>query len=233
MKRFLLILAMATMATPIILISTPVQAFTWDDLWRAVKRGYDNAPSLNSSQQSFGSDNNESPQSGGFNNDAQQPQSSPINAAPQQNSSNSNQSIQPNRPNSQGLRFKCINANGNNPEKIDRDSSDSNISVGRKLLRVVAKSYIGRDSSERTCRILQHPSSGKMRAAFAIADNSNLTRARVTIFVDGQEKMSRVLLAGQARQYTFDISGANSFAIVIKSLDGGDYVYALPVRQPL
>jgi hypothetical protein len=39
MKKILSILAVATMATPIILVSSPAQALTWDDFWGAIQKG--------------------------------------------------------------------------------------------------------------------------------------------------------------------------------------------------
>ncbi len=39
MKRFLSISAIVAMAAPVIFISTPAQALTWDDVWGAVQKG--------------------------------------------------------------------------------------------------------------------------------------------------------------------------------------------------
>jgi hypothetical protein len=59
MNQFRSILAIATVATSITASSLPSQAFTWDDLWQSVKRGYENAqPSHSSPQPSNDSDNN-------------------------------------------------------------------------------------------------------------------------------------------------------------------------------
>jgi hypothetical protein len=232
-KQFRSILGIATVAISIAASIAPAQAFTWDDLWQSVKRGYENAPSSNPPQQSSGS--NESPQAGGFNNDAPQ-QATPVsNPTSQQNNFNP-YTAAPQQPNIQRLgAMNCISANGNDFENIDRDSPESNISVGRRPFRVLKKANLGSwgtTSFERTCRILRHPSSEKVRVGYAIPDNSTLIRARVSIYVNGQEKTSEILTVGQAKAFTADIAGASSYAVVVKPLEGYGYIYPIAVKIP-
>ncbi len=63
--------------------------------------------------------------------------------------------------------------------------------------------------------------------------NSRLVSARVSIYVDGREKASGILAVGQARAFTVDIAGANSYAVVVKPLDGDGYIYLVPVKAPI
>jgi hypothetical protein len=227
-KQFRSILAIATVAISIAASVVPAQAFTWDDLWQSVKRGYENSPSSNSPQQSSGS--NEAPQSGRFNNDTPQQATPAYNPASQQNNFNPYTTAAPQQSIRQSLKENCISANGNYAEIIDRDSPESNISVGRKLIPVRYK-YSG--SFETTCSILRHPSSGKVSLGYAIPDNSNLIRARVSIYVNGQEKTSGILAVGQAKAFTANIAGAGSYAVVVKPLDGYGYIYPIVVKAPL
>jgi hypothetical protein len=234
MKQFRSILAVAVVATSITTSLLPAQAIPLDEVLdsagKSFVRGLFGLPA----------ERQQAPQSAGFNDRSPQPPMAPANPVSQQNNnpyqSSSPQPSSPRQqPNSQVLRANCISANGNNPENIDRDSPESSISVGRRLVRVFRKALILSDNSssyERTCRILSHPASEKLSVAFAIPDNSNLTRARVSIYVGGQEKARGMIFAGQARKYTVDLSGAHSYAIVVKPLDGGDYIYPLPVAQP-
>jgi hypothetical protein len=242
MKQFRSILAVATVATSITASCLPSQAFTWDELWKFLNKGSENAQSSPSSPQESNGASNEAPQPGGFNNDTPLQATPASNPAPQQNNSNSYTSAPPQtisppqQPSTQRLAANCISANGLYPEIINRDSPDSSISVGRRPFRVFEKvnlsSFIG-TSFERTCHILRHPSSGKVRVGLGIPDNSDLVSARVTIYVDGQEKDSGVVVVGQARAFTFDIAGASSFAVVMKSLNGQGYLYSIPVKAPL
>jgi hypothetical protein len=216
------ILTTVIVATSIIASSLPSQAVTWDDGLRILREVLGNPAQSNSSLPSNGTNNE-----GGFNNDTSPPQTAPA-----------TQQKQPNRPaqqpNSQTLAVRCIHANGNNGERIDRDSADSTISVGRRPLRVSSRASLMFGSSyERTCKILRHPSSEKIRFGVAIPDNSDLTRARVSVYVAGQEKVSGILLAGQVRALTIDISGADSFAVVLKPLDGNGYIYPIELPPPL
>jgi hypothetical protein len=242
MNQFRSILAVATVATSITASSLPSQAFTLDELWQFLNRGSENAqPSPGSPPQSNGA-SNETPESGGFSNEAPQ-QATPVsNPASQQNNSNSYTSAPPQtispaqQSSTQKLVTNCINANGSYFETINRDSPDSNISVGRRPFRVSNKVSVStwlNTSFERTCSILKHPSNGKIGMGFGIPDNSTLGSARVSIYVDGQEKVSGVVVAGQPRILSTDIAGASSFAIVIKALNGEGYLYSIPVKARL
>ena len=238
MKQFRSILALAVIAASATASISPAQAIPLDEVLDSAGKSFVRGM--------FGisGERQESSQSGGFNNDKPQTQATPANPVPQQNNySNPNQSAsqQPSSPgqqqNSQRPAIKCISANGNNADNIDRDSPESTISVGRRLIRVSSRAnievgYYGGRSFEKTCRILRHPSSEKINIGVAIADNSSLASARVSIYVAGQEKISGVLYAGQARVITIDVSGAESFAVVLKPLEGGGYIYPLTVRQP-
>jgi hypothetical protein len=238
-KQFRSILAIAVVAASVTASVSPAQAFTWDDLWNAVKRGYENAPSSNSPQQSNGG-GNETPQSGGFNNETPQPQTAPANPVPQQSNFNPSQSstvpqpTSPQQPIVQRLRARCVKVNGLDFEAIGRDSSESMISVGRRAVRVSSKFYISDNNPhERTCTILSRPASEKVGLVFAIPDNSSIENVRVSIFVGGREKISRIMSRGQLQNFTFDISGANSYATVIQPLNSSaGYMNFIPSRQP-
>jgi hypothetical protein len=231
MKQFQSILAVVTVATSITASSLPSQAIPLDEI-------LDNAgKSFVRGMFGISPERQEAPQPGGFNNDVPQQTIPASNSTPQQN--NFNNSEQPSspvqQPNIQKLAMKCTTANANNVEMIDRDSPESNISVDRRSLRVAAKvnlSSWGNTSFEKTCRILRHPSSNKVRIGFAIPDNSTLISARVSIYVDGQEKTSRILGVGQARAFTSDIAGARDYAFVVKPLDGYGHIYPIGVKQP-
>jgi hypothetical protein len=108
------------------------------------------------------------------------------------------------------------------------------ISVGRRAVRVNTKFYISESNPhERTCTILSHPASEKVRLAFAIPDNSSVENVRVSIFVDGREKISRILSRGQLQIFTFDVSGSSSYATAIQPLNSSSgYMNFIAVRQP-
>ena len=246
-KQFRSILALVVVTASVATSLSPAQAFTLDDLVNAIKRGYEGTPSSNSSQQPS---NNESPQAGGFNNDTPQPQTTP----PQNNNSGSssptprqNNYSAPSSPTpqptevSRSIRVRCVRVNGSEVTRIGRDDSDSMISVGQRAARAMAKIQVSDSNpAQRTCAILRHPTSEKVTHAFAIPDNSTLPNVRVSISVDGQERISKIIGRGQARQYTVDLTGANSYAITLQpvnfdsgySLSPYGDVYMLPVRQP-
>jgi hypothetical protein len=238
-KQFRSILAVAIVAASITTSLLPAQAIPLDGILDSAGKSFVRGMfGLPPEQQ-------ETPQSGGFNNDKPQPQTTPANPVPQQNSFNPNPnqslpapqqpSTNPQQQNIQTLASTCISANGNYPEVINRDSLDSTISVGRRPFRVFRRfNLLGYNASfQGTCRILRHPSSEKVRVGFGIPDNSNLGSARVSIYVDGQEKASGVLVTGQARAFTADIAGASSYAVVVKPLNGDGYIYSIPVKAPL
>ena len=244
-KKFRSILALAVVTASVATSLSPAQAFTLDDLVNAVKRGYESTPSSNSSQQPS---NNESPQAGGFNNDTPQPQTTP----PQNNNSGSssptprqNNYSAPSSPNPQPtevsytLLARCVKVNGSDTTRIGQYDSDSMISVGKRAARAFAKIQVSDYSpAQRTCAIMRHPTSEKLISAFAIPDNSTLANVRVSISVDGQERINKIIGRGQARKYTVDLTGANSYAITLQPINfnSGDSlygdVYMLPVRQP-
>jgi hypothetical protein len=220
MKKFRSTLAIATVATSITASCLPSQAVTWDEIWGAIKEGYEKVTQP------------PPPQPKGSNNEAQQQPASADSPTPQQNNYFEQSSTAP-QPASQGIAVKCISANGRELERIDRDSPESNISVGRRVVLVDVKANLFFGSSyEKTCKILRHPASEKVRVGYAIPDNSTLTSARVIIYVSGQEKISKVVSVGQTSASTFDISGADSYAVVVQPIDGSGYIYPLQVKQP-
>jgi hypothetical protein len=236
MNQFRSILALAVMAAPIIVSLSPAQAIPLDGVLDSASKSFVRGM--------FGiaEERQEPPQSGGFNNDTPQPQPTPANPVPPQNSFNPNpnqpssvpQPISPQQPSVQRLRFRCVKVNGLDMEAIGRDSPESMISVGRRAVRVGSKFYISDNNThERTCTVLSRPASEKVRLAFAIPDNSSVENVRVSIFVGGQEKISRIMSRGQLQSFTFDISGTNSFATIIKPLNStAGYMNFIPSRQP-
>jgi hypothetical protein len=196
-KRFRSILAVAVVVASITTSLSPAQAFTWEDAWNAIKRGYENAPSSNSPQQS----NNETPQ-----------------ADPQTNNNNIESSSIPS--------FKCVKVDGEGSYAIGQDESESTVSVGRNALKVWGKVYISpRTPYGETCSVEVHPSDEKIRLAFAIPDNSNLDNMRISIYVDGQQRISKIISRSQVGRYTIDITGANSYAYTLQPLNGDGRVY--------
>jgi hypothetical protein len=234
MKRILSILAIATMATSIASISSPAKALTWDDAWNVIKKGVDS--SLSTPSENTGT---QSPQDTTGNQPSQpNPSDSSSNRTPSPSTTSNTQQPQPSNFSappqqvSQKLRVSCITANGNEHQNVGRDDSDAMISAGRRTFRPFRKVSVGYSNYERTCRIISRPPSEKISQAFIIADGSYLTSARITIYVDGQEKVSSVINRGNPRMYTFDIAGAENYAVVIKSIDGQGEVYMVPVKQP-
>jgi hypothetical protein len=78
MNQFRAILAVATVATSITASSLPSHAFTWDDLWNAVKKGAESSSGSGSSQPSNSSDSIPSaPTSSGFSDNPGVPENRP------------------------------------------------------------------------------------------------------------------------------------------------------------
>lgn len=130
------------------------------------------------------------------------------------------------------LEQNCVKANGADIRSID--DSESMVSVGRAAVKVYGKVviYTGEPYGE-TCLIQVHPSSEKVALAFAIPDNSTLYNVRVSVYVDGQERINRIMSRGQARKYIIDVTGASSYAYTLEPLDriNGD-IYFPHVSQP-
>jgi DNA mismatch repair ATPase MutL len=244
MKKLRSILAIAVIATSVSVSISPAQALTWEEIWGAFKQGIQNqaqqqqqsssnnseAPQQQQSQQQQSSPNSsEAPQQQSQQQQPQpQEQSAPQRNYAEQSSSEQRRSPMPRRM----LRASCVKVSGYDPQWIDRDSQDSTISVGMRAIRSTSKLLIGWGGEyyQQTCGIQVRPSSGKVRVAYAIPDNSTLESVRVSIYVDGQEKVSRLLHRGQAQLFVADITGARSYAVSLKVTNGnGDIHYpALP-----
>jgi hypothetical protein len=216
-KQFRSILAVTVVAASITTSLAPAQAFTWDDFWQSFKQGLENSPSLNSPQQSEGS--NETPQAAPLQNNYTEP-SSPT-TSPR---------LMTGRPSV----INCVKANGSDIRGIGRDDPESMVSVGRRAIKVYGKVviYTGEPYGE-TCSIQVHPSSEKVALAFAIPDNSSLYNVRVSIYVDGQERISKIMSRGEFRKYIFDVTSASSYAYTLEPLDriNGD-IYFPQISQP-
>ncbi len=233
MNKFRSILAIATVATSITASVLPAQAVTWEELWGAVKQGYERSSQSSQPQPSSGA-NNEAPTQ------SAPTQSAPAQSAPapqqsnySQQSSTAPQTDSPPPQIVQRLKTNCVKVNGHDPERIERNSAESMISVGRRALPGFLKVRVS-DSYpyETTCRIVTHSASDRVRIAYALADNSELEQVSISIYVSGQEKVRRIMSRGQISDIAFNTSGANSYAVVIKSLDGRNgYIHRLPVRQ--
>jgi hypothetical protein len=197
-KQFRSILAVAVMAASITTSLTPAQAFTWDDFWQSFKQGLESSPSLNSPQQAEGS--NQIPQ-----------------AAPQKNNyaeSSSNPII------------NCVKANGRDSYNLGQDDPGSIVSVGRSAMKAYSSISIYPGSPHgTTCSIDVHPSDEKVAYAFAIPDNSGINNMRFTIYVDGQQKISKIISRGQVGRYMIDTTGANSYAFTLEALNGSGDIY--------
>lgn len=216
-KQFRSILAVAVVAASIATSIAPAQAFTWDDFWQSFKQGLENSPSLNLPQKTEGS--NESPQAAPLQNNYTEP-SSPT-TSPQR---------RPQLVTERLLEANCVKANnGSDITGIGQDDSESMVSVGRRAIKVWGKVDIYPDTPhEQTCSILVHPSSEKVPLVLAIPDNSNLTNVRVSVYVDGQERINKIMSRGQSRVYIINVTGANSYAYTLKPLEYskyGNYIY--------
>jgi hypothetical protein len=180
-KQFRSILALAIVAASVTTSISPAQAFTWEELWGAVKtgvqKGFQDA-AQSSAENSNTSNNSEAPQAGGFSNDTPQTPTPP----PQNNNSapspSTPQRVRPIR----SLQTSCVKASGSDMTGIGRDDSDSIVSVGQRAIKVGAKVVINVDSPfQMTCAITRHPTDEKVKLALAIPDNSGLETVRVII----------------------------------------------------
>jgi hypothetical protein len=242
-KWFRSIFVIATVICSITISSLPSWAFTWDDFFSvmgAIDERRRKQPSPNPSPPpNSGGGNNEPPSQGGFGDSQPNPSTSqqtdgfgnnlpPSQPVPQQ------PNISTQQPNNQ--QIACINAIGTNSvERIDRNSTESSISIRGRTLRVASRiSLMPGYSHEIICRILRHPTNERVRFGLAIADNSNLTRVLVGVAIAGQngvKKQGQPLFAGQAKLMTINTSGVESFSILLRPLNGGGYIYPLPVPQ--
>lgn len=241
-KRFRSIFAITTVVASTTISSLPSWAFTWDDFFSvmsAIDQSRRRQPSPNpSSPPSNGGGNNEPPPQGGFGDSQPDPSTSqqpggfgnnlpPSQPVPQQPSI-------PQQPNNQ--QIACINSIGtNNVERIDQNSTESSVLI-RGINRRVARriSLMPGYSHEITCKVLRHPASERVYFGLAIADNSNLTRALVGVSIAGQngvKRQGKPLFAGQAKLMAINTSGVESFSVILRPLDGGGYIYPLPVPQ--
>ncbi len=236
MKQFRSILAVAVVAASVTASISPAQAFTWDELWGAVKTGVQKGfqDAAQSSAEKYNGGGNETLQSGSFN-DTPQPQRIPQ----QNNNSAPSPPPQQTRTPFRSLQTSCVKASGSDMTGIGRDDSDSIVSVGQRAVPVHAKVgiYVNHPF-QMTCAITRHPTDEKVTLAFAIPDNSKLENVRMSIYVDGQEKFSKIISRGQVRVKTFDIAGASSFAYILQPLGDssffGDDIYFPPIprRRP-
>ena len=206
MKQFRPILALAVVTASVATSFSPAQAFTWEDVWNTVRYGTEGVPSKSSPQPSDNSSNGEFDSSGEI-----QP------ADPQKNKYTES---------SQTPSYKCVN--GIFFTIIGQDDAESMVSVGRKPIKVWGKFNLDSFRSqpyEETCSIEVHPTDEKLRVNLAIPDNSELYSARVTFYVDGQERISKIITRGQVGRYTIDLTGANSYAQKIQRINGDGSIY--------
>jgi hypothetical protein len=211
-KQFRSILALAVVAASITTNLSPAQAFTWDELWGAVKTGVEKG--FNNAAQSAAEQSNGSSQAAPEQNNYSEQSSS----APQQNNDSAQSSPTP--------IINCVTASGRTAYNTE-GRSDSIVSVGRRAMKAHATVYIHpREPHTNTCSIDVHPSDEKFGLAFAIPDNSDLSNVRVTVYVDGQERISKIISRGQVGRYTIDVTGANSYAYTLQPLnDSGDIYF--------
>ena len=212
-KQFRSILALAVVTASVATSLSPAQAFTWEDVWNTVRYGVEGVPAPKSPQTPDNSSDGQFDNSG----EIQQPD-------PQKNKYTES---------SQTPANKCVNANTDRFIKgIGQDDTESMVSVGRKPVNVVGKlnfNSFGFESQpyEVTCSIEVHPADEKFRVSLTIPDNSELYSARVTLYVDGQEQISKIITRGQVGRYTIDITGANSFAYRIQRVNSDGNIYFL------
>jgi hypothetical protein len=234
-KQFRSILALAVVAASVTTSISPAQAFTWEELWGAVKtgvqKGFQDA-AQSSAEKYNNSNNSDAPQAGGFSNDTPQTPTPP----PQNNNSTPSSSSQQPRMPFRSLQTSCVKASGNDITGIGRDDSDSIVSVGQRAIGVSSKVGISYNESLRlTCAITRHPTDGKARIAFAIPDNSTLENVRLSIYVDGREIFSNIISRGQVRGKVIDITGASSYAYILQAINSGGDIYwpRIPQRRPV
>ena len=208
-KQFRSILALAVVTAAVATSLSPAQAFTWEDVWNTVRYGTEGVPSKSSPQPSDNSSNGEFDSSGEI-----QP------ADPQKNKYTES---------SQTPTYKCVYGNSL-LTLIGQDDAESMISVGLRPVKVWGKFTMDSFRSqpyEQTCSIEGHPTDEKFRVNLAIPENSELYSARVTLYVDGQERISKIVTRGQVGRYAIDLTGANSFAYKIQRVNGNGDIYLL------
>jgi hypothetical protein len=131
---------------------------------------------------------------------------------------------------------ECVIVDRQGREEVNRDSPDAMISAGGRAFRPYGKLLITSEPHQETCNLVKHPSSEKMSEAVAIPDNSTLLRMRVSILVDGREKVTRIISRGEYRKFTFSVKGADSYSVIMTNVSGsyanGGYIYFVPVNQP-
>jgi hypothetical protein len=216
MKQFRSILAVAVVAASITASISPAQAFTWEELWGAVKtgvqKGFQDA-AQSSAEKYNDSNNSDAPQAGGSNNET------PETTITSQQNNDSESSPAP--------VFNCTLANGNGFYKT-QGADDSIVSVGRSAMKTYERVEIYPNNPHgSTCAIEAHPADEKIGFAFAIPDNSNLDRVRVTIYVDGQPRINKIISRGRVGKYTVDSKGANSYAFTLETLSGNGTIYSV------
>jgi hypothetical protein len=220
-RQFRSILALAAVTASFTISLAPSQAFTLDDLLNVVKQGIQSTPSSGFSQQQSSS---ETQQAGGFNNDAPQPQiPQPQTTQPQETSPPQNRYPSPSSssPRSIALQSRCTTVSG--PDwfsGVGRDDPDAMISVGQRALRATSllktEIYSYSPHIQQTCAITRHPTSETIGLIVVIPDDSTINSVRISLFVDGEEKISRTVARGQAKVYPINIAGANSYAYTMK-----------------
>ena len=200
-KQFRSILALAVVTASVATSLSPAQAFTWEDVLNTIRYGTEGAPATRSPQPSDSSSDTQQPdpqQNGDSNSfgDAQQ-----VNSPKNSDTDSSPTSVS-----------QCVKTSGADGEFFSQDSSESMVSVAQKAVKVSGKLYLGSYNFGTTCSIGAHPPDEKLRFGFAIPDNSGLSGARLTVYIDGQRRISKIISRGQVGKYTIDITGANSYA---------------------
>jgi hypothetical protein len=218
MKQSRSILAVAVVAASITASISPAQAFTWEELWGAVKTGVQKG--FQDAAQSAAEQSNGSSQAA--------PESESSNSGSQQGNYTEQSSPAPQESTGQ-LEVKCIKSQGNDDYSIGEGNSNSMISVGQRAVKVYASAMIYANSSEsihgKTCQIESHPSDGKVSFSLAIPDVSDLYKVRVFTYVDGQQRSTIMMRPGQNRTLSFDVKGASSYAFQIQAVEGSGAVY--------
>jgi hypothetical protein len=215
LKQFRSILVVTIIAASITASLSPAQAFTWDDLWNVVKSRAEGSRQPDPSPQPIGSDN-------------QAPSDSDLSNSGSQQTNDTDKSSPAIQESTGKLESKCIMSHGHPFRWIGEGEKNSMISVGQRPVNVYGSIDLNSTFQPiygSTCQIESHPSDGKVSYSLAIPDVTNLYKVRLISYVDGQQRATIMIRAGQKRTLSIDIRGASSYAFQVQLVEGSGEIY--------
>ena len=126
------------------------------------------------------------------------------------------------------LKSECTQVSRNSAEQYS-----NNISVGRQPRKPRQRVMIGQnDPYSITCEIIEN--SGRLKLTYAIPDNSNLSRVKVALYLDGKLDQSINVSRGEVKLIDRDISNKKNYNLTYEMMSQatsyyvpGDYFYLL------